>query len=57
MQQALANASVTDFLILEYRDTLGGRMWHTDFGKDKNGKPFTIELGANWVCDAPGVNV
>ncbi|KAL5363028.1 amine oxidase [Aspergillus floccosus] len=47
--QALTNASVTDFLILEYRDTLGGRMWHTDFGKDENGDPFTIEFGANWV--------
>ncbi|KAL2830313.1 amine oxidase [Aspergillus cavernicola] len=47
--QALANASVTDFLIVEYRDTLGGRVRHTEFGKDPNGDPYVIELGANWV--------
>ncbi|KAL4865832.1 hypothetical protein BDV12DRAFT_210915 [Aspergillus spectabilis] len=47
--QALSNASITDFLILEYRDTLGGRVWHTDFGQDSNGDPYVIEFGANWV--------
>ncbi|TPR06712.1 LysM domain family protein [Aspergillus niger] len=47
--QALSNASIDDFIILEYRDTLGGRVWHTDFGKDKQGKPYVIELGANWL--------
>ncbi|KAL2871406.1 putative flavin containing polyamine oxidase [Aspergillus lucknowensis] len=47
--QALANASIADFVILEYRDTLGGRVWHTDFGTDPKGDPYTIELGANWV--------
>ncbi|KAJ6005536.1 hypothetical protein N7451_003480 [Penicillium sp. IBT 35674x] len=48
--QALSNASVHDFAILEYRDTLGGRAWHKPFGKDpKTGKPYTIEMGANWV--------
>ncbi|KAI9375817.1 amine oxidase [Aspergillus egyptiacus] len=47
--QALANASVTDFIIVEYRDTLGGRVWHTDFGKDANGDPYVVEFGANWI--------
>lgn len=39
-----------DFVILEYRDTIGGRAWHKPFGKDKDGKPYVIEMGANWVC-------
>lgn len=39
-----------DFVILEYRDTIGGRAWHKSFGEDKDGKPYTIEMGANWVC-------
>lgn len=38
-----------DFAILEYRDTIGGRAWHKPFGKDKDGKPYVIEMGANWV--------
>ncbi|KAJ5110019.1 hypothetical protein N7532_002664 [Penicillium argentinense] len=50
--QALHNSSIDDFVIIEYRDTLGGRVAHTDFGKDENGKPYTVELGANWVCGA-----
>jgi polyamine oxidase len=36
-------------VIIEYRDTLGGRVAHTDFGKDPKGNPYTVELGANWV--------
>ncbi|KAJ6144426.1 hypothetical protein N7470_008321 [Penicillium chermesinum] len=47
--QALSNASVHDFAIIEYRDTLGGRAWHEPFGKNKDGKPYIIEMGANWV--------
>ncbi|PLN75543.1 putative flavin-containing polyamine oxidase [Aspergillus taichungensis] len=47
--QALKNASITDFFLLESRDTLGGRVWHTDFGQNRLGNPYTIELGANWV--------
>ncbi|KAF9887922.1 hypothetical protein FE257_009444 [Aspergillus nanangensis] len=47
--QALHNESMNDFLILEYRDTLGGRMWHTEFGQDEKGDPYTVELGANWI--------
>ena len=47
--QALANQSVTDFLILEYQDHIGGRMRHAKFGSDPNGNPYTVELGANWI--------
>jgi polyamine oxidase len=47
--QALANASIDDFIILEYRDRLGGRLRHEEFGEDENGDPYVVELGANWV--------
>ncbi|GFF51661.1 putative flavin-containing polyamine oxidase [Aspergillus lentulus] len=47
--QALANASIDDFLILEYRDRLGGRLRHKEFAEDENGNPYVVELGANWV--------
>ncbi|GFF63469.1 polyamine oxidase [Aspergillus lentulus] len=47
--ETLSNASIHDFVILEYRDTIGGRAWHTDFGKDENGDPYVVELGANWI--------
>jgi len=49
LQQALSNQSVSDFLIIEYNGEIGGRMAHTNFGKDADGKPYLIELGANWV--------
>ncbi|RAH87337.1 amine oxidase [Aspergillus japonicus CBS 114.51] len=47
--QALHNASMDDFLILEYNDRIGGRAWHQPFGKKKDGKPYIIENGCNWV--------
>ncbi|KAJ9205644.1 hypothetical protein DTO021D3_2250 [Paecilomyces variotii] len=47
--QALTNASIHDFIIVEYNADIGGRVAHTDFGKDTNGNPYTVELGANWV--------
>ncbi|KAJ5825376.1 hypothetical protein N7474_002514 [Penicillium riverlandense] len=47
--KALSNNSIHDFVIVEYRDTLGGRVAHTTFGQDANGEPYTVELGANWV--------
>lgn len=49
-QQALTNASVHDFMILEYNDVIGGRAAHTGFGKQADGSPYILELGANWVC-------
>lgn len=48
-QQALSNASIDDFLIVEYLGDLGGRVAHTTFGVQEDGTPYTIELGANWV--------
>ncbi|XP_014557450.1 hypothetical protein COCVIDRAFT_97211 [Bipolaris victoriae FI3] len=47
--QALSNQSVSDFLILEYQDRIGGRMLNTKFGSDSSGNPYTVELGANWI--------
>ncbi|KAK8114347.1 amine oxidase [Apiospora kogelbergensis] len=48
--QALSNASVTDFLIVERNDYIGGRVRHTQFGVNPKTKaPYTVELGANWV--------
>ena len=46
--QALNNASVTDFVIIEYQDRIGGRVQSSKFGKGAHG-PYTVELGANWV--------
>ncbi|KAH8690275.1 putative flavin-containing polyamine oxidase [Talaromyces proteolyticus] len=47
--QSLSNNSVEDFIILEYNSEIGGRMRHTTFGKDADGKPLTVEIGANWI--------
>lgn len=47
--QTLANSSINDFVIVEYNSDLGGRIAHTTFGEDPSGKPYTVELGANWV--------
>ncbi|MCJ1321281.1 hypothetical protein MMC15_006625 [Xylographa vitiligo] len=54
--QALTNASVHDFLIVEYNDVIGGRVAHTTFGAKADGSPYTVELGANWVqgIQSPG---
>lgn len=49
-QQALSNASVHDFLIVEYNGEIGGRVAHTTFGNSSAAKAYTVELGANWVC-------
>ena len=46
-QQALSNASVTDFLLVEYRGEMGGRVAHTAFGAKESS--YTVELGSNWV--------
>lgn len=46
-QQALTNNSVTDFLIVEYNNDIGGRVAHTTFGTAN--QSYTVELGANWV--------
>ena len=40
---------MSDFLIVEYRNDIGGRVAHTTFGAKPDGTPYTVELGANWV--------
>ncbi|POS72900.1 N1-acetylpolyamine oxidase [Diaporthe helianthi] len=47
--QALFNASITDFLIVDRNDYIGGRLAHTTFGSKPDGTSYTVELGANWV--------
>jgi polyamine oxidase len=47
--QAMSNASMTDFIIVDVNSYIGGRVAHTTFGKDPDGNPYTVELGENWV--------
>jgi len=47
--QAMSNASMSDFIIVDVNSYIGGRVAHTTFGKDPAGNPYTVELGANWV--------
>jgi polyamine oxidase len=47
--QTLTNSSVTDFLIVDRNNYIGGRVAHTEFGLKEDGSPFVVELGANWV--------
>lgn len=46
----MSNSSIDDFVIIEYNGDIGGRAYHTEFGKQPDGSPYTVELGANWVC-------
>ena len=48
-QQALVNNSMNDFVIIEYQDRIGGRAINTDFGRQEDGSPYKVEVGANWV--------
>ncbi|KAF8263148.1 amine oxidase [Lactarius quietus] len=45
--RTLAAQGITDFLIVEARDELGGRMRSTTFGAPN--RQLTVELGANWI--------
>ncbi|QUC20914.1 uncharacterized protein UV8b_05155 [Ustilaginoidea virens] len=47
--RALSNSSVSDFVIIEYNDRVGGRVTQTNFGRKKDGSPYVVELGANWI--------
>jgi hypothetical protein len=41
---------ITNFAILEYKDEIGGRIRHTNFGQKPDGSgPYIVELGANWI--------
>ncbi len=55
-QQALVNNSISDFIIIEYQDRVGGRAINTEFGKQQDGSPYKVELGANWVCIAATIS-
>ncbi|KAG2148956.1 amine oxidase [Suillus clintonianus] len=45
--RTLHRKGITDFLIIEARDELGGRM--QDYTIGVPGKQYTIELGPNWI--------
>jgi len=45
--RTLVAQGITDFLIIEARDELGGRMRSTTFGAPN--RQLTVELGANWI--------
>jgi polyamine oxidase len=47
--QTLHINSINDFLIVEYDADIGSRVAHTNFNKDSIGKPYVVELVANWV--------
>ncbi|KAF9529043.1 amine oxidase [Crepidotus variabilis] len=49
--RTLRQSGVNDFLIIEARSEIGGRMMSKSFGsKSKgNGTQYTIEQGANWI--------
>jgi hypothetical protein len=38
-----------DFIVSEFNSEIGGRVKHAPFGKRPDGKPYIVELGANWV--------
>ena len=46
--RTLHENGIDDFVIVEARDELGGRMQTQTFGK-AGGKSYTIERGANWI--------
>ncbi|KAI3536361.1 N1-acetylpolyamine oxidase [Colletotrichum filicis] len=48
--QTLVNASITDFVIVEYNNRIGGRVYNRPFGKKPGtNESYFVELGANWV--------
>lgn len=49
---ALKAQGVTNVVVLESRDRLGGRVWTTNL--TANGKTFPIELGAMWIHGVSG---
>lgn len=47
--QTLVNASITDFVIVEYNNRIGGRVYNRPFGKKPGtDESYFVELGANW---------
>ncbi|KAH9003706.1 amine oxidase [Lactarius hatsudake] len=52
--RTLAQQGITDFIIVEARDELGGRMRSAAFGAPNH--RLTVELGANWIQGTQGGN-
>jgi hypothetical protein len=48
-KRTLSDANITDFIIVEYKDEIGGRVHHESFGRGPDGEPLLVEYGANWV--------
>ncbi|KAI0070410.1 amine oxidase [Panus rudis PR-1116 ss-1] len=47
--RTLHEQGIPDFLIVEARHELGGRLMDKQFGDEELGRRYTVELGANWV--------
>ncbi|OJD32284.1 polyamine oxidase [Diplodia corticola] len=48
--KALSERSISNFIIVDRNDYIGGRMRKSEFGKERDGRaPWTVEMGANWV--------
>ncbi len=47
--RTLHQRGIEDFIIIEARPELGGRLMSTIFGNPSKGKIFVIETGANWI--------
>ncbi|KAM0542365.1 hypothetical protein ACHAPJ_012831 [Fusarium lateritium] len=47
--QNLTDSGIKEFVIIEHNDYIGGRLRKHSFGKNAEGKPYTVEFGANWV--------
>jgi monoamine oxidase len=49
---ALKAKGITNVVVLESRDRIGGRVWTTN--TTANGKTFPVELGAMWIHGVSG---
>lgn len=49
IQCILIDVNVIDFIIVEYKDEIGGRVYYENFGCGQDGKLFFVEYGVNWV--------
>ena len=47
--RTLHQRGIEDFIIIEARPELGGRLMSTKFGNLSKGKKYVIETGANWI--------
>lgn len=47
--QALRENNISDFIIVDGNNHIGGRLYPANFGKSPEGIPYRVEQGANWV--------